>query len=43
MPIRKVGNKYAVGSGKAMYDSKEKAERAYKGYLYHKYGKGKKK
>jgi hypothetical protein len=39
-----VGSKYAIGSGKAIYDSKEKAEAAYRGYLYHKFGrKGKKK
>lgn len=38
MPVKKVGDKFAIGSGKAMYDSKAKAERAYKGYLGAKYG-----
>jgi len=43
MPVRKVGNKYAIGSGKAMYDSKAKADRAYKAYLAKKHSKGSKK
>lgn len=42
MPVRKVGNKYAIGSGKAIYKSKKKAESAYRGYLWAKYGKGRK-
>jgi hypothetical protein len=33
MPVRKAGNKYAIGSGKARYETKGKAERAYKAYL----------
>lgn len=33
MPVRKVGNKYAIGSGKAMYKTRASAERAYKAYL----------
>jgi hypothetical protein len=33
MPVKKVGNKYAIGSGKAMYKSKAAADRAYKAYL----------
>jgi hypothetical protein len=32
MPIRKVGKKYKIGHGKAMYKSKASAERAYKAY-----------
>jgi len=43
MPVRKVGKKYAIGSGKAMYDSKAKADRAYKAYLAKKHSKGGKK
>ena len=43
MPVYKVGNKYKIGKkGKAMYKTKASAERAYKGYLYKKYGKKKK-
>lgn len=42
MPVKKKGKKWAIGSGKAMYDSKAKAERAYRGYLYSKHGKKKK-
>lgn len=39
MPVIRCPNgKFRIGHGKCMYDSKEKAERAYKGYLYHKYG-----
>ena len=34
MPVHKCPNgKYRIGSGKCMYDSKAKAEAAYKGYL----------
>ena len=34
MPVRKCPNgKYRIGSGKCIYDSKAKAERAYRGYL----------
>ena len=34
MPVHKCPNgKYRIGSGKCMYDSKAKAERAYKAYL----------
>lgn len=34
MPVSKCPNgKYRIGSGGCMYDSKEKAEKAYKGYL----------
>jgi len=32
MPIRKVGKKYKIGSGKAMYKSKASAKRAYRAY-----------
>mgnify|MGYP000073668236 CR=1 FL=1 len=39
MPVRKVGKKYAIGSGKAMFKSKASADRAYKAYLAKK-GKG---
>lgn len=43
MPVHKKGSKWAIGSGKGMYHSRADAERAYKGYLYSKYGKGRKK
>ena len=33
MPVKKVGKKYAIGLGKAMYKSKASANRAYKAYL----------
>jgi hypothetical protein len=34
MPVHKCPNgKYRIGSGKCIYDSKAKAERAYKGYM----------
>ena len=34
MPVKKCPNgKWKIGSGKCMYDSKAKAESAYKGYL----------
>ena len=38
MPVIKVGKKYKIGKGKAIYKSKKSAERAYKGYLAKKYG-----
>jgi hypothetical protein len=38
VPVISCGNgKYRIGTGKCMYDSKEKAERAYKGYLVQKH------
>lgn len=38
MPVHKCPNgKFRIGSGKCVYDSKEKAERAYKGYMAHKH------
>lgn len=38
MPVSKCSNgKWKIGSGKCMYDSKEKAEKAYKGYMAHKH------
>ncbi len=34
MPVTKCSNgKFKIGSGGCVYDSKEKAEKAYKGYL----------
>lgn len=40
MPVHKCPNgKYRIGSGKCIYDSKEKAERAYKAYLAQKHDK----
>lgn len=41
MPVRKVGKKYAIGSGKAMYKTKAKAERAYAAYRAKKHSKNK--
>lgn len=42
MPVKPCGDKmWKIGHGKCEYDSKAKAERAYRGYLYQKYGKGK--
>lgn len=41
MPIRKKGNKFAIGSGRAIYKSKAAADKAYKGYLASKKGKRK--
>jgi hypothetical protein len=43
MPVKKCSNgKYKIGEkGKCMYDSKEKAEKAYKAYLAKKNNKGK--
>jgi len=37
MPVIKVGKKYKIGKGKAMYHSRAKAERAYRAYLARKY------
>jgi len=42
MPVRKSGNKWKIGSGKAMYKSKASAERAYKAYRAKKYSRRKK-
>jgi len=42
MPVHKVGDKWAIGSGKPMYKSKAAAERAYRAYLYYKYKGGEK-
>jgi len=40
MPVQKCKNgKYRIGSGKCMYDSKEKAEKAYAAYRAKKKGK----
>ena len=39
MPVRKRGKKYAIGKGPAIYDSKAKAIRAYRGYLASKHSK----
>lgn len=39
MPVRRVGDKYAIGSGKAMFRSKSAALRAYKAYLAKKHDK----
>ena len=33
MPVRKSGNKWAIGTGRAIYKTKAAAERAYRGYL----------
>jgi len=33
MPVHREGNKWAIGSGKAMYKSKASAVRAYRAYL----------
>jgi len=43
MPVKKVGTKWAIGKGKAMYTTKAAAERAYEAYLARRYGSGKKK
>ena len=38
MPVHKCPNgKYKIGSGGCIYDSKEKAEKAYKGYMAQKH------
>ena len=43
MPIYKVKNKWKIGKrGKPIYKTKKSAEKAYKGYLFKKYGKKKK-
>ena len=39
MPVTKQGNKYKIGKGKAIYKTKESAERAYKAYRAKKYSK----
>jgi len=39
MPVRKIGNKYAIGSGRAMYRTKSAAVRAYRAYLAKKHAK----
>jgi hypothetical protein len=42
MPVTKAANgKWRIGKGKAMYPTKAKAEKAYKGYLASKSGKTK--
>lgn len=33
MPIKKVGRKYKIGSGRAMYKTMASAKRAYRAYL----------
>ena len=34
MPVKQCpNNKYRIGEGKCIYDTKEKAERAYQGYI----------
>ena len=33
MPVKKSGNKWKIGSGRAIYKTKAAAERAYEGYL----------
>ncbi len=39
MPVKKCPNgKYRIGDGECIYETKEKAERAYVGYLGMKYG-----
>ena len=40
MPVKKdyATGKWKIGKGKPIYDTKEKAEKAYKGYLGKKYG-----
>ena len=39
MPVIKVGKKYKIGKGKAIYKTKESAEKAYKAYRAKKYSK----
>jgi hypothetical protein len=42
MPVLKCGNdKWRIGTGPCMYTSKEKADRAYRAYLYYKHGESK--
>jgi len=39
MPVKKCpGGKYRIGTGPCVFDSKEKAQKAYRGYLFSKYG-----
>jgi hypothetical protein len=38
MPVIKVGNKYKIGKGKAIYKTRKSAERAYRAYRAKKYG-----
>jgi len=38
MPVIKVGNKYKIGKGKAIYKTRKLAERAYRAYRAKKYG-----
>lgn len=33
MPVKKSGNKWKIGSGRAIYKTKAAAQRAYRGYL----------
>lgn len=42
MPVKKCSSgKYKIGSGKCMYDSKKKAEKAYRAYRAKKHSKKK--
>ena len=41
MPVIKVGKKYKIGKGKAMYKTRKSAERAYRAYRAKKYGRKK--
>lgn len=41
MPIRRIGDRWAIGRGKPIYDTKDEAEKAYRAYLWSKYGKRK--
>ena len=41
MPCKKSGDKWKLGSGPAMYTSKENCEKAYAAYLAKKYNKSK--
>jgi len=39
MPVKACPNgKFRIGNGPCVFDSKEKAEKAYRGYLFNKYG-----
>jgi len=38
MPVIKVGKKYKIGRGKAMYKTRKSAERVYRAYRAKKYG-----
>ena len=42
MPVKKKGKKWAIGNGPAIYETKEAAERAWRGYRGKKYGKKRK-